>query len=327
MNLSIRLCLITIQLIVFSFCLYLTSPWEKKALANPNFSQVYEIERIYEEWLEKTKIYLITDTWQLKVDSIELYECKDLEDEKKALCERDGTSYFYKIDLQLHQSPQERDGLRFWDDYNQQFYNIYGIELDDKLLLEASHLLGVPGYKVDIEIHTEYSSRIITMNSEYKIHSVLRRQSHHQEAQVSIPLDSLPSNLTTRVNSTRIQTNVDSTQQKIIDFLKNRYNFRKNYENWQWIKNDKDYISFSISGLKNEVFQRNNRWEKLKITIFLDEVDDELELTLIVSGYIAPGLGYPPPTRAYLGMEPRYSGELQSYTNNLITQLQESLTD
>lgn len=328
MNLSRQFYRITAKLVVFSLLLCLFG--QKRVLSNSDSPQTSEIARIYEEWLEQAKIYLISDAWQLKVDAIERYECrKNHLEARRMLCQSDGDPYFYKIDLFLEQLPQEKDALRFWEDYNQQFYNRYGIELDDKLLIEASHLLSIPGYKVDIEIHTECSSRIIRMNSEYRINSVVGTQCHHREAQVSIPLGSLQSNLTTKVNSTRIQANLNNIQQKIIDFFENRYNVRSNSRNWQWINNDKNYISFSIRGLQNEGFRRDHKWQQFRITILLHEIDRELELTLFISGYTAPGAGDRPPSdsNAYSSMEPRYSGELQSYTDDLSIRLQQSLTD
>ncbi|MCP4352203.1 MAG: VWA domain-containing protein [Desulfobacterales bacterium] len=73
--------------------------------------------------------------------------------------------------------------------------------------------------------------------------------------------------------------------------------------------------SYIISGIKNEILQNMNKWEKIQLNVYLLNKDKFL---LYIDAYYSPGLGSTEPNPSgYKDMEKEYHNELSKYITKL----------
>jgi hypothetical protein len=108
--------------------------------------------------------------------------------------------------------------------------------------------------------------------------------------------------------------------------LKNISGFFKEYYESKGGKitftNDKeDYKSFNVRNLKQEIIKDSNLWEKISVSVIFRKIEkNQLETILVLDGQYSSGFK-PPKDYSYSDMEPRYSGYLQEYGQQLMTKI------
>jgi hypothetical protein len=97
---------------------------------------------------------------------------------------------------------------------------------------------------------------------------------------------------------------------------------------------EEGFIDFVVEGVKSEIIESKNFWERIQITLFYDEYGLEqenieyvaLKMRCVIDGRYGTGLGKPSSEGYIYDMEPDYAEQLQGYAVKLLMQLEKLLT-
>jgi len=129
-----------------------------------------------------------------------------------------------------------------------------------------------------------------------------------------------------QINNSTARVALPQQKTYLANKLKNISSFFKKYYESKGGKitftNDKeDYKSFNVRNLKQEIIKDSNLWEKISVSVIFRKIEkNQLETILVLDGQYSSGFK-PPKDYSYSDMEPRYSGYLQEYGQQLMTKI------
>jgi hypothetical protein len=86
---------------------------------------------------------------------------------------------------------------------------------------------------------------------------------------------------------------------------------------------DHDHVGFVVRGIKSQVLTQRNYWEEIEISIDVVQAPSGLKLMCHIDGYYAGGIGSRLPDEdAYEDMRKTYKGQLKTFADGLLLQLQ-----
>jgi len=99
-----------------------------------------------------------------------------------------------------------------------------------------------------------------------------------------------------------------------IDII-NNYILMRYGNNSNIIEKNNYKVRYIISGLKNEILENSNKWERIQLDIY---ILDQYKFLLYIDAFYATGLGVKePPISGYLDMEKNHYSELSYYVKQL----------
>lgn len=92
---------------------------------------------------------------------------------------------------------------------------------------------------------------------------------------------------------------------------------------FSYLEKSNNFVEVIIRGLKGEVIQGGNEWEKIQISFIRSSQNSGIkELIVLVDGHLASGIGRSPEDMQFTkSMEPKFSNNLNNYAKKLSTSL------
>ena len=92
------------------------------------------------------------------------------------------------------------------------------------------------------------------------------------------------------------------------------------------LNSDDDFLEIIVKNIKGVVIEDEMLWEKLQITIFINEDRGAAKLAFIFDGQFAPGIGKTPPRNsAYRDIEPTYAKDLLNHIQEVVVALKKNI--
>ncbi len=87
---------------------------------------------------------------------------------------------------------------------------------------------------------------------------------------------------------------------------------------FQSLNNSDDFVEYYVRNLRGCVIRDGQQWEWLQIS-FVKTGENDSAVNISVDGWVASGLSYPQDSQFTQSMQPGYSGELQTFSQNLLS--------
>lgn len=89
---------------------------------------------------------------------------------------------------------------------------------------------------------------------------------------------------------------------------------------------DHDHVGFTISGVKSQILTSKKYWEQIEISLDMVQAPSGLKLLCHIDGYYASGIGPRlPDDDAYEDMRKGFQGQLITFTDGFLSQLQKRI--
>jgi hypothetical protein len=279
--------------------------------------------------MRETGISSPASGWELSVQKIDSVSCETLYLEKIMTglmiggfsCDGpDAPTYILRLSF-VHPEKSWHRADEGWAKINKRFKKVHGVDLNERLITKITHMLSISCDDLVVAMNTNCRDWVLRFVGG-KVQTIWDSPCNMKDATKEIDkgidrtLENSSEPSSNDVHEGRL------TGETVVAFMDEEYErIGATVKN---LDSDSQYAEVIIEGIRGEVVEHQNYWERLQATFFIAEKRNTYEVRLLLDGQYAAGISQPP-LSAYIDMEPSYATDLEVYAELVLTRLKNHL--